>query len=246
MRKREAGVTLIEVLIAVTLLSMLSVAMLFAMRTGLNTYIKATDKLMDNRRLAGAHRVLTQQIEGLMPISAPCVGTAQPVTASFSFFEGNGQSMRFVTAFSLQSGWRGQPQIDEFAVVPGEEGHCVRLVVNELPYTGPVAAGRLCTGFMPDPATNVSHPQFAPVVAGPSSFVLADQLEYCRITYYSRGAPLIPVPVWTWTPEWTLAGWPKAIKIEMAPLAADPSRVQPITVVAPVRVRRNPEFTYAD
>jgi prepilin-type N-terminal cleavage/methylation domain-containing protein len=245
-KKREAGVTLIEVLIAVTLLSMLSVAMLFAMRTGLNTYIKATDKLMDNRRLAGAHRVLTQQIEGLMPISVPCAGTPQPVLGSFSFFEGESQSMRFVTAFSLQGGWRGQPQIDEFAVVPGEEGRGVRLVVNELPYSGPIEAGRLCTGAVPDPVTRFPRPQFAPVTAGPASFVLADQLEYCRISYYSPGPPVAGVPVWTWNPQWAAAGWPRAIRIEMAPLAADPSRVQPITVVAPLRLRRNPELTYVD
>jgi prepilin-type N-terminal cleavage/methylation domain-containing protein len=245
-RKRQAGVTLIEVLIAVTLLSMLSVAMLFAMRTGLNTYIKATDKLMDNRRLAGTRRVLTQQIEGLMPVSVPCAGTAQPGIGNFSFFEGRGESMRFVTAFTLQSGWRGQPQIAEFAVIPGDEGRGVRLVVNELPYTGPVEAGRLCIGAIPDPVTRLPLPQFAPVTAGPASFVLADQLEYCRINYYSPAPPVAGLPAWTWTPDWGAKGWPRAIRIEMAPLAADPSRVQPITFIAPLRLRRNPDLTYAD
>ena len=44
--RRDAGVTLMEVLIAVTLLSLLSVGMLFAIRIGLSTFGKTNDKLM--------------------------------------------------------------------------------------------------------------------------------------------------------------------------------------------------------
>jgi len=49
----RAGVTLIEVLVAITLLSLLSVAMLFALRIGLMAYSKTNAKLMDDRRVAG-------------------------------------------------------------------------------------------------------------------------------------------------------------------------------------------------
>lgn len=59
---RERGVTLLEVLIAVTLLSLLSVAMVLAMRIGLNSYERAGTRLMDNRRVAGAQRILQDEI----------------------------------------------------------------------------------------------------------------------------------------------------------------------------------------
>ena len=39
-RRHQAGVTLIEVLVAITLLSLLSIAMLFALRIGLMAYAK--------------------------------------------------------------------------------------------------------------------------------------------------------------------------------------------------------------
>ena len=68
--------TLLEVLIAVTLLSLLSVAMFTAMRIGLNSFVKADTRLMDNRRVAGAQRIVEDQIEGLMPVIATCVGAA--------------------------------------------------------------------------------------------------------------------------------------------------------------------------
>jgi len=56
--KSQAGVTLIEVLIAITLLSLLTTGMLFAMRVGLMAFSKTDTKLMDNRRVVGAQRVV--------------------------------------------------------------------------------------------------------------------------------------------------------------------------------------------
>jgi prepilin-type N-terminal cleavage/methylation domain-containing protein len=70
--RRESGTTLIEVLIAVTLLSLLSVGMLTAMRVGFMAFSKTNDKLMENRRVAGTQRVVQEQLEGMMPVVAPC------------------------------------------------------------------------------------------------------------------------------------------------------------------------------
>jgi prepilin-type N-terminal cleavage/methylation domain-containing protein len=249
-RRAQSGVTLIEVLIATTLLSLLSVAMLFAMRIGLNTFSKTNDRLMEDRRVGGAQRILTEEIEGLTPISAPCAGTsltpdAQAGSAqTISFFQGAPQTMRLVSTFSLQLAWRGLPQILELAVIPGEEGRGVRLVVNELPYTGPPSAGRFCVGFAPDPITGVAMPQFAPVLPGPQSFVLADQLAFCRFFYLTPGPqPGLP-PVWT--PGWSALGWPVGVRIEMAPLEPNATRLQPFTVTVPIRLRRTPGVAYAD
>ena len=38
------------------------------------------------------------------------------------FFQGEAQSMRFVSTYSLQQAWRGLPQILEFLVIPREDG----------------------------------------------------------------------------------------------------------------------------
>jgi prepilin-type N-terminal cleavage/methylation domain-containing protein len=72
MKRSARGVTLLELLIAVTLLSLLSVAMFTAMRIGLSAFTKADDKLMMNRRTAGAQRILQSQLEGLVPAMALC------------------------------------------------------------------------------------------------------------------------------------------------------------------------------
>lgn len=243
-RAAERGVTLIEVLIAVTLLSLLSVGMLVAMRVGLTTFSKADSKLMEGRRVAGAQRILADELEGLIPVITPCSGKAETIAMKVTLFQGEPASMRLVSAFSLQQGWRGQAQILEFLVIPAEEGDGVRLVVNEIPYSGPLDAGKLCTGVAPDPETFVVLPAFAPVKASPQSFVLADKLEYCRFSYLTPGKLPDPTPVWK--PKWTAKGWPRGIRVEMAPTSPDPARVQPVTVTAPLRLYRDPEIQYVD
>jgi general secretion pathway protein J len=249
-RRGQAGVTLIEVLVAITLLSLLSVAMLFALRIGLSAYSKTNAKLMDDRRVAGAQRVLEQELEGIVPAVGPCTGMPEaapgstPSGPNFGFFQATQQTMRLVSTFSLQQGWRGRPQILELFVVPGDEGGGVRLVVNELPYYGPRAAGRMCLGMEPDPETQVSLPHFAPVIAGPGSFVLADKLAFCRFSYLwppkKANEPTI------WSPVALNSGWPLAVRVEMAPLQPDPSVLQPLTITAALHLHLSPTITYGD
>ncbi len=239
MRKSQAGVTLIEVVVAVTLLSLLSTGMLVALRIGLNSFSKVDTKLMDNRRVAGAQRIVEQELEGLMPVVSPCGKT--PVR--MAFFQGEPQTMRLVSTFSLQQAWRGRPQVLEIFVIPGES-RGVRLVVNEIPYTGPENVGTLCLGITPDPETGVPSARFAPVAPTPRSFVLADQLAYCRFRYFTQlPDPKLP-PVWR--ERWARPGWPLAVAIDMAPIERDASRLQPISVVAPLHVFRSPEINYDD
>ncbi len=241
--RSRAGVTLMEMLIAVTLLSLLTLGMLMAMRVGLMAYSKTGDKLMDNRRVAGAQRLVEDELMGLMPVTPPCMGRPELASLHFNFLQAEPQRMRMVSGFSLQEGWRGHPQILEFLVIPGKDGAGVRLVVNEIPYS-PTLAGKACVGVGPDAETGVTVPLFAPIEAGAKSFILADRLEFCRFSYYTgTGRPNDPI---AWRPAATGRGWPYGIRIEMAPFEPDPSRLQPITVTAPLFLHRSLEVQYED
>ena len=242
----QAGVTLIEVLIAVTLLSLLTLGMLFAMRIGLTSLAKTDSKLMTNRRVAGAQRILDEELEGLMPVTLMSCGAALfPGFSGPVLFQAEEQTMRLVSTFSLQQAWRGQPQILELFVIPGEEGGDVRLIVNETPYS-PVTAGHSCLGMVNDAATGGFFPRFAPPETSEHSFVLADRLAYCRFSYLVRvNVPNQPAAN-KWLPSAPGGGWPLAIRVEMAPMKPDPSLLQPITVTAPVYLHRGPGIEYGD
>jgi prepilin-type N-terminal cleavage/methylation domain-containing protein len=230
----DAGVTLMELMIAVMLLSLLSVGLLFALRIGLNTYSKAQAKLMDNRRVAGAQRILEQELAGLVPVVADCGAGTEGGGNKAQFFQGEPEVMRFVSTFSLQGAWRGRPQILEIFVIPGLDGAGVRLVVNEIPYTGPQPLARICMG----------QNRFLPVSAAPTSFVLADKLAFCRFTFLDQPVD-ISLPL-AWFPRFVGKTWPQGVRIEMAPLVPDPSRLQPASIVAPIHVFRHPEIQYGD
>jgi len=236
--RRQAGVTLLEVLVAVTLLSLLAVGMMFALRIGLFAFARTNSRLMDDRRVAGSQRVIQQELEGLMPVAATCAGQKTIM------FQGQPDHLTMISTYSLQQAWRGRPQILQFFLAPDDEGG-MRLLVNEIPYTGVDAAGRLCLASTPDSTSfGVAVAQFPRPVQAPTSFVLADHLSRCRFLYLTP-SPKAGEPG-EWVPVWTKGRWPAGIRIEMAPSVLNPARLQPITVTAPIYINRSPEVQYAD
>ncbi len=178
-----------ELLIAVLLLSLLSVGIVLTLRVALSAMNKSGSKLMANRRVSSVERILDQEIEGIMPVTADCQAQADVPGPKLMFFQGETASMRLASTYSLQQGERGLPMILEFQVIPGEEGQGVRLVVNEHWYTGPRGAGVYCIGMGPPSDGGPPAPLFAPISIGPESFVIADKLAYCRFSFRDPRKP---------------------------------------------------------
>lgn len=235
--KSERGVTLVELLIAVTLVALLSLGMLFAMRVGLNAMEKSNSTLMANRRVASVQRILESQVANIMPVTALCNPNGPTPGAKVAFFQGEPQSMRFVSSFSLHEGDRGLPHTLEFQVIPGENGAGVRLVVNELLYTGPRSTGAFCLGMAPGAAA----PAFRPIEIGPLSFVLADKIAYCRFSFKEF---LPPYGEGQWLARWNKPFLPTAIRVEMVPLEPNPGRLQLLPLTIPVHLNRDPMARY--
>jgi prepilin-type N-terminal cleavage/methylation domain-containing protein len=114
-RRRRGGVTLIELLIAVTLVGLLTMGILFAMRVGLGAMDAVERKFAGGRRVVGAQRVLDQQIAGLIPVQIQCGG---PREVPALFFQGERYAMRFVSSYTLEEGARGYPRVVEYLVMP--------------------------------------------------------------------------------------------------------------------------------
>ncbi|MBC8167553.1 MAG: prepilin-type N-terminal cleavage/methylation domain-containing protein [Bryobacteraceae bacterium] len=243
MRNRsQSGITLMELLVSMTLLSLLSVGMLFAMRVGLNSMGKTNEHFNRIRRVMGVERILTEQVAGFMATAGFCGSQGGPPT-KFPFFQGDFQTMRFVSSYSLQEAARGYPRILEYQVIPSEDGQSVRLIVNESLYTGPLSTGARCGGVAPDP-TGVLTVLWRPVTPSPQSYVLADRLARCQFSFKEETLPDKPSDFWHshWPKEFT----PAAVRIDMAPLLSDPAHIQLPPVVAPFRVTRLPLSEYSD
>lgn len=235
----SAGVTLMELLVAVLLLSLLSVGIVLTMRVALSAMNKTDSRLMANRRVTSVERILNDQISGIMPVTADCSGGGH-LAGRMMFFQGETQSMRLASTYSLHEGARGMPMILEFQVIPGEDDEGFRLVVNEEWYTGPRGAGLLCIGMTNGPGGR--RPGFVPIQIGANSFVMADHLAYCRFSF--RDPTTRPQPMWL--EQWVKPTLPDAIRIELAPIAPDAGRLQPVTLTVPVHITRLPLANYLE
>ena len=235
--KHPRGMTLMEVLIAVSLVALLSTGMLFALRAGLGSVESINRHVRNARKASGAQTILEQQFAGLIPVVAPCrTGAAQDYGAPAAFFDGEPGVIRFVSAYSLEESGRGRPQILELFAIPADDGGGVRLLVNETPYNSPLSAGMMC-------ALENSESGGAPLLIfptprpSPRSFVLADRLSTVSFAYQE----ITPVePYERWLPRWVrIDAFPSAVRIEMTPLEADASRIPPLPFVARIQVNRS-------
>src|SRR5271165_1763694 len=129
MTRSERGVTLIELMIAITLVATLSVGMLMAMRTSMITLEKTDSRLQLNRRVMSAEQILSREISGVMPVLGDCLNASGGV-ARLPIFSGTERTLHLVSTYSLAEGARGSPRILDLQVIPAQGGG-VRLIVNE-------------------------------------------------------------------------------------------------------------------
>ena len=227
--RSERGVTLLELMIAITLVAGLSTGMLMAMRTSLLVYEKTAKKLETNRRFVKTQQILSSQIAAVMPVQGVCAGSEGQVVALPSFLAGSADMLRLVSSYSIAEGARGYPQIVEFRVVPAERG-AVRLVATERPYTGPQSTTSFCGNMTPPPG---------------ASYVLATHLAFCRISYHEPydQSRFLETP---WLPLWDKPLLPAGIRIEMQPLAPEAGGLSVLGVTVSIPVNRDPRLVYDD
>jgi prepilin-type N-terminal cleavage/methylation domain-containing protein len=236
-RDPRAGVTLVEVLVAVSILAVLSTSILLAMRTGFNTMEKTDAHLIHNRRVVNTRRIIESEIQGFVYTDA--LFRPQPESSQrVPFREFAPRRMRFVTDYSLSEAWRGRARVVVMQVIPGADGEGVRLIANEIPWTGPAQTGQMIRIISPE------GPVFAPFEPNGESFILADRLERCQFSYQVERPD--GQPGFIWMPEYHKELQPRGIRIEMSPLDANPAEMPAAGITVPMPVSRSMGLDYAD
>jgi len=224
---KERGFTLMELVVAITLVAAIATGMLMAMRGGLLSLNKIQSRLEENRHALGIQRILTTQLNGVIPVRTNCSGQNSPFA-----FRGNASSLQMVSTFSISEGTRGAPHIVEYQVAP-DEGGTVKLMVYERLYAGPASL----TGFCGEAIAIQGSPQF---------LMAAGRLGYCRFSYRQID-PDTQFRGPNWVPAWGFPDMPTGVRIEMAPAAPDPTRLPVLAVTAILRVNRSIEdLPYVD
>lgn len=209
-RRTQSGMTLIELLIAITLFGAISASMGIVLNIALTSMNKIDARVDFNRRTLASQRTIDQILQGVIPINAPCAGQTVGFVA-------RGDSARFVSSHSLSEGARGRLQIVDLFAAESPNGG-IRLLLNERPYLGRPSLAAACG---------------LPFQVLPSSFILADRLGRIQFSFRRREQG---TGVEIWTSGWAFPEWPSGIRLDLAPLKPIPGQIQPTTVFAPILI----------
>jgi prepilin-type N-terminal cleavage/methylation domain-containing protein len=228
----QAGLTLIEVVVAVSLLGLLSAGIVTALQMSAGSWRDVRERLTQDRRIANSNHLLHAMFAGMVPVLAqPPPSAGAPQTP---FFHGDPQQMRFISSYSLEAGARGALQVIELNVQQGANG--LRLILTQSPFLGGPSVGRFIVGL--DRTAAEPLLLFRPVQPRADSLIVADQLASCSFEYLRE--PRTPSDPALWRVRWDdLRQIPAAVRVVLEPAQAE-ARLQPVTVVAEVRARYAP------
>jgi len=227
---RNAGMTLIEILVAVSLLGLLSVGIVTSLEVGANSWQRARTSLTLDRRIATANSILHSGISGIAPLLAQVPPDRRMEVQSLTFFQGEPQSMRFVSSYSVTEGRRGGLQIVELQIVNSDRGR--RVLLNQMPYRGPLSIGTLVAGFVRDEAFPFGRVIFQPIQPRATSLIILDELQECRFAYLKPPGHYLGPSVWV--DYWDeLRRLPLAVAIRLTPQGGN-ERLLPVSIVAAI------------
>lgn len=228
----RAGMTLIEILVAVTLLGLLSVGLVTALQVAAGSWSSSRTARGQDRRIANANALLHAQFAGVTPVEPIVLRPGLAVPAG-PFFQGEPTAMRFVSSYSMTQGVRGGLQIVELQTSPGQQG--TRLILTQTPYQGPLSVGRFIIGVERLAEPPAYRLLFTPLETRADSLIVADRLSEVRFSYL-RG-PRGPNDPDAWVPVWDQPRQlPQAIRVDLQPLE-DVGRLRPVAIVSEVRAR---------
>ncbi len=215
----ERGFTMIELVIAITLLAAISAGLLMSMHTALLAMQRTQARMDQDRRATTIQELVYNQLGAAMPVAGVCNGVVAPI------FRGNATSLLMVSSYSFKEGARGYPRIVSYRLEQEPRG-TMRLVADEFLFSGPASTSRFC----------VATVGMRPIADRPETLVIASGLASASISYRimnsltALGGP--------WRAAWTLPDLPAAIRIDLTPAAPDPSGMPVVPITVPLHINR--------
>ena len=199
--RQEGGFTLLEVIVAVTLVCLMAVALWAVTSLSIRSWNRGTEFIDVNQRHRSITDMLRKQMSSVFPIfAAPANTGAGQFTTSIGYllFNGTESDMQFVSLNSMHFGENPGLTLISYEMERQPQGS-LSLVEKEEPYVG-------------------QDPEDSESTIEPKSLAIFENLESCAFEYYDPGdGGLSATP--GWVPEWdgkTLGRLPKAIAVTMA------------------------------
>lgn len=221
-RARQKGFTLVEVLVALTIASMMSLAIFSALRLSLSAWRRASQRIEVTENFRLAAEAMRRQIACAYPVRVSGLAGIQVMPASIltgatqaspPFFIGTSNSMSFVTISALR--FREHPGLTIVNYKLHEEMGKTSLVETERIYLGPDS---LKEGTLLQPKESAPTPLF-------------DGVELVEFSYLDK--PLDAPPMWVDSWDASQEGeLPAAVRVKLVLRASprEPARSYNFTV----------------
>jgi general secretion pathway protein J len=191
--RRESGFTLLELMIAITLLSMMAVGIYAVLSISIRSWNRGTDAIDISQRHRSMLDMARKQFASIYPLYTTPSST-EPNSSFALIFQGTQNNLRFISLNSLQSYDNAGPMLISYEMGRDADGNS-SLDEKEVRYTGQ----------LPDES----------VLSSSKSISVFDGLLSCTFEYYDPGDADNPAQ---WVVEWdgsTLNRLPAAVRMTM-------------------------------
>ena len=176
-----------ELLVSMTLIGILSIAIHFGFRIGINAWEKGENGLQSIRSTHGVLDVLARQIASMVPYYSKQKLAETPVDVLI--FQGTDTSMRFVSTFSSLSQHSGGLRLVEYLSTPSADGASQVLLINETPLPEDDELGGMIIGDLTRKEDSRIVTEFLPVQPKKNSSRILEGLAELRFRFHPRLEP---------------------------------------------------------
>ena len=228
----DAGFTLLELVVSITMVSLLATTILVSWRVASSAWQRANVRVREQGKVTATHQLLEEQMASMVPY-----GVRSTQGLPEMFFQGEPQAARFISRYSMAGRSRSGLYLIEYQVRRQADGTW-QLLMNEFPVMASEQLGGLVVGAEAVPEGRVIR--FLPVERGPHTRVLLEGLRECRLEYYRPARFAEPGG---WTDQWVDLNQelPRGMAIR-ASAGSESGGLRPVSIVAAIRdvARRRP------
>jgi prepilin-type N-terminal cleavage/methylation domain-containing protein len=224
-----SGFTLLELLISMTIVSLLATTVLFGWRIAASAWEKASTHLERARTVTETSHLLEEQMAFMVSYQV-----RTPAGSTELFFQGEPQTARFLSRYSLAGRSSSGLYRVEYQIADGPAA-TKQLWMNEFPVRSREELAPLFQG--PDPASASRTMRFVPVERGPQTRLLLEGLTGCRFEYYK---PAVATQPGAWMDHWpdramaANAELPRAMAIQIV-VTGESADLKPVSIVAGIQ-----------
>ncbi|MGI9212901.1 MAG: prepilin-type N-terminal cleavage/methylation domain-containing protein [Methylococcaceae bacterium] len=215
--KPQVGFTLLEILIATSLLGLMMLVLMGSLRIGAASWDAGENRMAQSERLNTLHHFLRHHIEAALPVT----GMSAKGRNEY-LFQGGSDFLEYVAPLPAQVKTGG---LYRFRLYVAEEEQRQSLRLAMLPYISPPA-------HRPGLMQEAPPPEVEPI----DDLEILDDMAYLKISYLARTLPhpqngAEPVE---WEDEWLQNTMPALVRIELSPATG---AAWPALLIAPKILR---------